>query len=348
MQAKELKLYLAQDPMRIRRVLESAGFHDFRQWPEEIRCALPEGQNPTGVMVKVNETLYTSLFEIGYSGDLFGAMEKVMAVSFMDVITYIHNILGLSQAVSHARMVDPLKTLRSFDHGAVGGNRGNNQLYDRSVLNKFITGMPKVFLEQGISPSVAREYGIGYDPALDRIVFPHFDWRIPDKVVGIKGRANMSAIELELTGTPKYWNYIKGYQKAKNLYGYGQVKLHIVKKGHVVLFEGEKSVLRESTFCSGKGSSVALGGHAVSNDQVEFLLHELPIDCEVILAFDKDVMTKPEEGRDYIEKQARRFAGFRKISYIYDSHNLLGEKDAPVDKGLKVWNYLMKWRTTVA
>ena len=62
MRAKELKAYILEDKERLYTILRNAGFHDFKENVEEIRCALPDMTNSTGVMIKLNETLYTSLF----------------------------------------------------------------------------------------------------------------------------------------------------------------------------------------------------------------------------------------------------------------------------------------------
>lgn len=60
-------------------------------------------------------------------------------------------------------------------------------------------------------------------------------------------------------------------------------------------------------------------------------------------------MSKENEDADFIEKQARKFSQFRRTSYVWDTHDLLDEKDSPIDKGYKVWNYLLKWkRNTLA
>lgn len=71
-EAKKLKQYIAEDKDRIYKLLENADFHDFTEKGEEIRCAFLDYTNKTAVMVKTDETLYTSLFELGFNGDLFG------------------------------------------------------------------------------------------------------------------------------------------------------------------------------------------------------------------------------------------------------------------------------------
>ena len=54
MRAKELKGYILENRDRLYTVLKNAGFHDFKESNEEIRCALPNMSNATGVMVKLN------------------------------------------------------------------------------------------------------------------------------------------------------------------------------------------------------------------------------------------------------------------------------------------------------
>lgn len=349
LQAKELKEYILADTERLYIILRNAGFHDFRERAEEIRCALPNYTNPTGVMIKLNNSLNTSLFELGYSGDIFGALGVVLEKQFYEVMSYIHGLLGLSS--KHvANSFDPLATLKKLSKTTTTQHRRitNNKLYDKGVLNKFVNGIHASVIEEGISPEIARRFDVMYDPHLDRVIFPHYDWNEFDKVVGVQGRSTMSKAELELTGTPKYLNYIKDYFKLLNLYGYNQAHQNINDHKRIILFEAEKSVLKEFTLSRGDGVSVALGGHSISEQQVDFILRKLPVDGEVIIAFDHDVMTKEQEGEEYILNQAKKFSPFRKTSYIFDSYNILGEKDSPIDKGKVIWDHLLKWRKIIS
>ena len=122
---------------------------------------------------------------------------------------------------------------------------------------------------------------------------------------------------------------------------------NVKESKQIILFEAEKSVLKQFTFTNCEGNSVALGGHAISDNQVDFILRKLPSDGEVILAFDHDVMTKENEGERYIINQAKKFSVFRKTSYIFDTYNILGEKDSPIDCGKEKWDYLFKWRKVI-
>lgn len=344
MRTKELKRYILEDRDRLYIVLKNAGFHDFKENNEEIRCALPDMSNATGVMIKLNESLHTALFELGYSGDLFGALAVVMKTDFRDVMSYIETLLGISnQGAMHFE--DPLRELRALSHAIpYSGENVGNKLYDASFMNRFVSGVHHNLIEEGISPQVARKFDIRFDPFRDRIVFPHYDWVHTEKIVGVQGRTTQSAEEMEILGTAKYWNYIKHFRKSANLYGFSNLHGQLDKTKMLIIFEGEKSVLKEYTFNRGQGTSVALGGHSISPQQVDFILSHTPTDCEVVLAFDKDVMVKETEGEEYIRSEAKKFMPFKKVSYIFDKYNLLGEKDSPIDKGYKVWKYLLKWR----
>ena len=340
MEVKELKEYIAEDTDRIRDVLESVGMHDIWESNQnEMRCALPDHENKSSVAVRIDPELFTSIFSLDFNGDLIGAIELVKGCDFKSAISFIHSVLGIQNKYGVKR-VDPLRLLKRFVSGKPLSDPKPNKLYDANIIDKYIMLPHKDILEEGISPNISNMFNIGYDPEKSRIIFPHYDWKNPDKIVGIKGRSTMNSAELELLGIPKYWNYINGYQKTQNLYGWNLAKDEVSKTRLLLLFEGEKSVLKQFTFEKGAGYSVALGGHTISEEQITFILKNTPIDCEIVLCFDHDVMVQDT----FIQEQLRRFQPFRKCSYIYDKFGLLDEKDAPVDKGYKIWNYLLKYR----
>lgn len=68
---------------------------------------------------------------------------------------------------------------------------------------------------------------------------------------------------------------------------------------------------------------------------------------EIVIAFDKDVFLNELEGLDYILSVCEKFKPYRKVSYIPDTYNLLGETDSPIDKGIKIWKGLLSIRKRV-
>jgi DNA primase len=83
-------------------------------------------------------------------------------------------------------------------------------------------------------------------------------------------------------------------------------------------------------------SATAVCGHDISEEQVK-ILAGLNLK-EIVIAFDKDV------SQNELRAQCEKFYGIRNVSYIYDTDNLLQDKDAPIDQGNEVYQYLFKNR----
>ena len=108
----------------------------------------------------------------------------------------------------------------------------------------------------------------------------------------------------------------------------------IEKKHVIVIGESEKSVLKRDS--RGDGTWVAISGKTLSEEQVRIILG---LDVhEIVIALDKDVI-EPE-----IWSMCSRFFRQRKVSYIWDSYDLLGQKDCAADACNKVYNFLYKHR----
>jgi DNA primase len=102
-----------------------------------------------------------------------------------------------------------------------------------------------------------------------------------------------------------------------------------------------------------------VGGHEISDVQVQILMRHLPTDVEIVIAFDKDVINMKDKqgnthdkdgnllGEMYLINQAKKFSKYRKASFIWDDKDLLEEKDSPIDKGYKVFHQLLEERRVV-
>ena len=137
-----------------------------------------------------------------------------------------------------------------------------------------------------------------------------------------------------------------------NLYGFSHSLPYISRDGYIVIFEAEKSVLKEASMTMNEGHGASVGGHEISSAQISLILQNTPADVEVIIAFDKDIMTMKDGSGNEIGEQlliniSKKFSKYRKSSYIYDTHNILDERDSPVDKGVRIWNHLLKYRKEV-
>lgn len=179
-------------------------------------------------------------------------------------------------------------------------------------------------------PWAAKKFGLAYSYKYHRVVVPIRFWE-DGRLVGFNQRTTVENYE-EL-GIRKYF-LTPSYKKNLNLYGLWENREEIEGKKTIVICESEKSVLKR--YSRNDGTCVALQGKKLSEEQRRIILG-LDVN-EVIVALDNDVPI--EEVRHICEQ----FCRARKVSYVKDRWDLLGEKDAPADAENKVYNFLMKHR----
>ena len=96
----------------------------------------------------------------------------------------------------------------------------------------------------------------------------------------------------------------------------------------MVVAESQKSVLKR--YSKLDGTVVACESHTLSDEQVAILIG---LNVEVCICFDKDVLLQ-----DVLET-CERFYNIRKVSFIYDFYDLLDDKESPMDKPNKIYNF---------
>lgn len=206
-----------------------------------------------------------------------------------------------------------------------------------------------LWLNEGITEEVQDQFDIRFSYAQNRIVIPHRD--IDGRLVGIRGRA----IEEEDIAFGKYRPIQVGttmynHQLGFNLYGLWEHRKAIETFRRVVIYEGEKSVLKDSAFYGRNSVAVATCGSQLNRFQINLLVKKLHVD-EITLAYDKE-FEKPfsAQGEAYRKKlieKCQRYSYLTNFYYLFDERGLLEQKDAPCDKGKEVLETLMKRRITV-
>lgn len=354
MDARELKLHLLEEPSRIEDVLEHYGFSMFWKSGDEIRCAPPESENRTACSVRLGEELYASLYSMeGFNGDIYGLIEKVSKDSFSNILKTIKEMMGITSTGTYQKKLDLFSNVNKYLRKGNESDDLKNKTSDITILNKFIHLPHESFLREGIAPDVLSMFKVCYDPERDRIVIPHFDWNEHERIAGMAGRTTLTSLESKELNVPKYWHYLKGYLKTHNLFGWNHASKNVDDKGMLIIFESEKSVLKQVTReINRECYSVSVGGHTVSESQINHIIKYTHPGTEIVLAFDKDVMTmKDDEGNEigeaFIREIGERILPYRRVSYIWDGFGLLGEKDSPIDKSVKEWKVLLKYRREV-
>lgn len=338
MNAKEVKEYIIEKEL-LEDFLHKIGCHKVTSYANEIRCALPNDDDPSKVSVSPDDNLSVRIFTKGETiyGSIFDLIMFIDKSSFPEAIKKSKSILGLKSGFTKIEnKVDHLQFFKGIKNKSKKRINENKDMkcYDISILDKY-SSTPHVDLirKDGIiSQETIDKYYIKFDERTERIVFPHFYHADKTKVVGLMGRTVVKSHES--LGIPKYFP-VDGYkhEKSKNIYGLSHNLDEIKKYGYCIIFEAEKSVIKADMM--GFPVGVAVSSHEISSYQRKLLIS---LDVEIIIAFDKDVLDS------HIEKICNEFNKYRTVSYIKDKWNLLKEKDSPVDRGLRKFKFLFKHR----
>lgn len=211
-----------------------------------------------------------------------------------------------------------------------------------TILNIYSNYFTDEWRAEDISEESMRIYGIKYSIPENKIIIPHYD----DKgyLVGIRGR-NLNKEDLEFAKYmpvqigEKIYSHPLGY----NLYGLNLIKSNIKRKKVAIIFEAEKSVLKyDSLFGHENNISVAACGSSLHKYQIE-LLTKSGADS-IIVAFDKEGENEKEKNKYFnkLKKICGKFKNYCNIGFIWDSKDLLGLKDSPIDCGKEVFIELIK------
>ncbi|KKT84620.1 MAG: primase protein [Candidatus Collierbacteria bacterium GW2011_GWA2_44_99] len=138
----------------------------------------------------------------------------------------------------------------------------------------------KYLTDRGIGEKLIKTFSGYFDKFRGRIMFPLLD--AGGRVVGFSGRI-LPVLEKE--NEPKYLNSPETeiYHKGRMLFGFYQAKQAIREKKRAVLVEGQMDLI--SSFGAGVSESVAVGGTALTEDQVEMISR---LAKTIYLSFDAD------------------------------------------------------------
>jgi len=309
---------------------------------EYYSCSNCNGDNKGAINIKNNKYLscinYTREKEFDDNSDLLTLVQYNKRLhdskfSFFDTIKYLHKILGLpltyKKQDEKKEVIDPLYIFKK-----VKVRRKRQNVLDFHVLNEnelqdFVPYIHIDFFREGIMPWTVKKFGLAYSYRYKRNIIPLRYW-LTGELLGFNMRTSVE--NYELFDIKKYF-ITPGYPKQMNLFGLWENKEIIQEKGYVIVYEAEKSVLKRDSLNDSTG--VALSGHEISDEQVKILIG---LNVEIIIALDKDIDV------DHIRHCCEKFYGIRKVSYLYDIHNLLNEKDSPADAPNKIFEFMMQYR----
>ena len=200
--------------------------------------------------------------------------------------------------------------------------------FTEDYLNVYSDELPQEWINEDMTEEALRHYNIRIDHNANRIVYPVFDSN--NNFIGVKGRTRIKAYK-EL-GLSKYINYQK-IGTIDYFQGWQQAYSSVISSKSVIIFEGIKSCIK----CYGWGipNTVSSETSALSEGQLQLLV-KTGI-SEVIIGWDADQKITS------IIKDSK-INMLRKFTSVSIINNTLGDKNAPVDKGEKVFRELLEKR----
>ena len=196
---------------------------------------------------------------------------------------------------------------------------------------------------EGISHEMCINANIRYNPIDGEILIPHYDMN--NRLIGIKTRAlteqdaQIGKYRMFRNGDTEYF-----FPTSFNCYNINNAKETIFRKGNVVVFEGEKSVLKLQSLTNKKDvAAVACSGSFFSRFQIKQL-----IDCgakRIWIAFDRDYQNESEpEYRKLLKNYsqlANKYSG-NEIEFRFVFLPQCPVHSSPIDCGLNVFNDAIK------
>lgn len=344
MTSKDLKVYIYENN-KIEYILKELGclFIEFHPEKNYYSATQVDGDNKSGVIIKNNSYLnyysYSRNINVDEGKDLFYLIQVTKKFTFAETMKYVHKLLGLQYTFKKEKpkeeideKYNPLAIFQNVEKRRKSVNVLDFKPLDENILDDYEPTIHIDLFREGIIGKTIKKFGLMYSYKWKRSIFPHRFWSTGE-LIGINARSSIE--DCEELGISKYF-ITPGMPKSINLYGLYENYKDIEKAGYITIFEAEKSVLKRDSLNDSTG--VALSGHSISDEQVRIILG-LNI-REVVIALDKDVPL--EEVWHICEKFFRQ----RKVSFIWDKHNLLGPKDSPADAPNKIYEFLFKYRIT--
>lgn len=219
------------------------------------------------------------------------------------------------------------------------------QKYPSGILDMFMKNYPVEWLNDGISRRAMDKYNIKYSVSQNKIIIPHYD--INNNLIGIRGRA-LNEWEIENIGKympiqiEKKWYT---HPLSLNLYGLNRTKENIKKYGICYIGEAEKFCLQSESF-SFPNCSCAVCGSQFNKYQLDILMKNCQ-PKEIVICFDKEEKDKEDKYFFKLYNLCKKYINYCKMSFIYDTENLLKLKESPTDCGENVFKKLLERRIIV-
>jgi len=323
-------------------------------------CHNQPGEGSKKLYYYENSKLFRCYTECNDAFDIFELtikcfrIQKGLEINLPEAINYVCRACGIKVdniERGEEQALEDWKILNKYDRLEIKTPQSEIVLgeYNANILQHLPHPKIAPWLAEGMSQEALDANNICYEPGANKIVIPHYD--INGRLVGIRGRA--LSVEDEANG--KYRPIILNGIDYKhplgfNLYGIDKAAAAIKSLKKAIIFEGEKSVLLYHTYFGTESPiAVAVCGSNLTAYQVNLLL-SLGVE-EICIAFDKQFKELGDQEwkkwTDKLKEIHQKYSAYAEISFLFDTQDLIGYKDSPIDCGKEKFLELFERRISL-
>ena len=308
-------------------------FAELEQRGREYWCLSPlKSEDTPSFSISPDKQCFCD-FSSGNSGGIIQFIEAYFHCTTYQAIKKLEEYAGVKGVVFDPKRFEAIRAFKKyrvkrhdFKHNS------NTKVMSERIMDKYIINSNElqVWIDEGISEDILREFGVRYDAITNRIVYPIRN--LQGEIVNVGARTLDPNYKAK--GIRKY-SYLQGWNGGMDvIYGLYEAIQAVKRSGYLILFEGVKSVLKAASW-GVRNTSAILTSHLNPN-QIRILLSTCCLNnVAVIFALDKDVNIADD-------KNIKKLTRYMNVYYLQDTEGLLDEKDSPVDKGFEVFKTLCR------
>lgn len=297
----------------------------------EVRFARdnrPESGLNISIRLENNDACLVKDFARSEVNNIISWLCKEKNADFKSVLLTVKRILNLSDDWRPRRNTP--KLFGGVYDCIINKTQPEPKTYPEEILKQYVQIGNELWLKDGISLEVQREFDVCFSPEDNAIIFPWKDAK--DDIIAIKSRYNGTPPE----GMSKYF-YPVGGNISSSLYGYSH-NYQYLYGNDVVIVEAEKSCLQGCTF--GYRNIVAIGSNNLSEAQSKLILQLQP--KRIIMALDEGLeFEQIKKNLDLLKS----LATMRRVKLYYWDSTLdldIPSKASPTDMGVEKFNEIMQ------
>lgn len=288
---------------------------------------LKDENTPSFSVRKEDNTFYD--FSSGVGGNVLTFVRYYHHCGYQKAIQILQDYAGVKGDVQPHKKMAATEVAKRFKKKKTKPQKSHATVLPDHFMERYERREDKlaVWEAEGISKSSLKRFQVAYDAFSDRLVYPIRD--VSGRIINVSGRTLDP--DWKEKGLRKY-TYFRSLGVLDTIYGLSENRDSILERHEIILFEGAKSVMKADTW--GICNTGAILTSHLNPHQMRILI---TLGCRVVFALDKDVRVREDHN-------IRRLRQFVNVEYVWDKDGLLGEKDAPVDRGLEVWEKLYEGR----